>query len=440
MPTNKDLKIKHLGERTIPSPVRFARTAGGGVDLFSSDRNRVLHNIEFTSGGPRPDMDLYFEEAGPRRKIFFSPSITTAAIVTCGGLCPGLNHVLRSATLHLYYHYGVTRVLGLREGYRGLNPAYGLQPVPLTPQFVENIHKVGGTVLRSSRGPQDPKVMADFLTSQGIDILLCVGGDGTQRGVHTIHEELERRGLPIAVVGIPKTIDNDINYVSQSFGYNTAVEVAHQVITGAHVEAKGSPHGISIVKLMGRAAGFIAAGATIASQEVNFTLVPELPFEMDGPEGFLAHLHHRMLERRHAVIVVAEGAGQHLLQNEPKQFDASGNVMFEDIGAYLRDRIRLYFAERKMEVTVRYIDPSYLVRSTPANTTDAVLSDQYARYAVHAAMAGKTDMLVGQMHGQFIHVPIPLAVSGKRHIEETSELWRAVLSTTGQAQRFVNTR
>lgn len=375
---------------------------------------------------------LLFEKAGARERLFFNPAQARAAIVTCGGLSPGLNNVIRSAFLELHLNYGVPQVLGIRFGYQGLNPAEGNPPIRLALDLVEDIHREGGTMLGTSRGPQDPAVMVDFLRDQKIDMLFCVGGDGTQRGAHAIAEEVQRRGLPIAVVGIPKTIDNDIQYCDPSFGFNTAVAEAQRVIDCAHAEAKGACNGIGLVKLMGRESGFIAAAATVASQEVNFVLIPEVPIVLDGPRGLLATLRRRMLERHHAVIVVAEGAGQDLLGSQPPERDASGNIRFQDIGPWLKRRILEYFQKHGPAVEVKYFDPSYLIRSVPANAQDDVLCDQFARRAVHAAMAGKTDVMVGHMAGTFALVPLAMAVGRRRRIQVHGEFWAAALAATGQ--------
>ncbi|MCL6545031.1 MAG: ATP-dependent 6-phosphofructokinase [Bryobacteraceae bacterium] len=431
----EDLKVDNLGERRIRSPLRFSLPGEDPGLLFTPDEAHLLYRADFA----RPEdvqPELAFEKAGPREYIVFEPERTTAAIVTCGGLCPGLNNVIRSVYLQLHHNYGVRRVLGIRYGYQGLNPAAGLPPLELTAEFVEPIHKLGGTVLGTSRGPQDPKVMVDFLASQNVDILFTVGGDGTQRGAHEIALEARRRGFPLAVVGIPKTIDNDIPYVWETFGYKTALREAREVLDCAHAEAKGVRNGISLVKLMGRHSGSIAAGATLASQEVNFTLIPEIPFALEGEGGFLDCLTQRMRARGHALIVVAEGAGQEHIPGESPGTDDSGNPRLKDIGAFLKDRIAGHFRRLGIPVTLRYFDPSYIIRSVPAGTEDSLLCDRLARNAVHAAMAGKTDVLIGLWYNTFIHVPIPLAISEKKRLSPTSEVWRSVLLATGQPARF----
>ena len=421
-----ELVIKSLGPCRVESPLRRLQDVGF---VPASSRIRYQHKC-----GPNYDCmdDLSFEEAGPREAIFFDPEQTTAAVVTCGGLSPGLNNVIRSVYSELAYNYLVPRVLGVRNGYFGLNPQSGLRLVELNSTFLEHIHYLGGTVLGSSRGNQDPAVIVDTLEREGIDILFCVGGDGTQRGASAIYQEIARRNLRKAVVGIPKTIDNDIEFVFTSFGYNTALEKAEEVLRGAHVEARCAANGIGLVKLMGRHAGFIAAGAALASQDANFVLVPEVPFRLEGENGFLAALERRILTKDHALVVVAEGAGQNLFEGREPRKDASGNVLPEDIGTFLRDSIVRYFKTRKIPINLKYIDPSYYIRSVPANTMDRILSDQMARMAVHAGMAGKTDVLIGSWCNELVHVPICTTVARVRRLDPSGDLWTAVMRSTGQ--------
>ena len=415
------MDITVLGEARYPSP----------LDYHVSDKARVPCSVIVDPDAP-PAEELFFEVAGPREKLFFDPKKTRAGVVTCGGLCPGLNNVIRSLVLQLYHGYGVREILGFTNGYQGLDPWRGSEPIPLTPEFVEDIHKEGGTVLNTSRGPVDVSVAVDNLIRRKVDILFVVGGDGTQRGGAELFEEARSRGHALAVVGVPKTIDNDVAFVTRTFGYVTAVEEAAKAIACAHTEAHSVHNGISLVKIMGRHAGFIAAGATVASQDVNFTLVPEVPFVLEGEDGFLVALKERMLRRAHAVILVAEGAGQHLMAGGEDKYDASGNLKSKDIGIFLRDRIESYFKAEGIPFALRYFDPSYMIRSVPACADDAVLCDFYARNAVHAAMAGKTGLVIGQHHGVFTHVPIGLLASQKKKLDLNSPAWLGVLASTGQ--------
>ena len=423
-----DTKIATLGPCRYASPLALNNVEGDHIGNFTYDATRVRYQVELAAGEPE-DNETFFEKAGPRQKLFFDPARTRAAIVTCGGLCPGLNNVIRSAYLELRHNYGVREVLGIRYGYQGLT-FNAPPPITLSSEDVEGIHRVGGTILSSSRGQRSPEEMVDFLVNRDINILICVGGDGTQRGAHSIAEEIAKRGLPIAVVGVPKTIDNDIQYVRQTFGYYTAIEAARTILDGAHCEAKGAPNGIGLVKLMGRDSGFIAAGATIASQEVNFVLIPEIPIKLDGPKGFMAALHRRITERRHAVVVVAEGAGQDLMG--AVEADGISNAKKLDIGVFLKDRINEYFKGKNTPINLKYIDPSYIIRSVPANSQDARICDSYARHAVHAAMAGKTDLIIGDWHGVYVHVPIPAATSSRKKVDPEGSLWTSVIAATGQ--------
>jgi 6-phosphofructokinase 1 len=380
--------------------------------------------------------ELAFELAGPRSKLFFDSKHTRAGIVTCGGLCPGLNNVIRSLFLELYHTYGVKEVFGFRGGYQGLDPTKGKEPILLTPQFVSRIHKEGGTILGTSRGPVDIPVAVDNLMQRGINMIFTVGGDGTQRGGNALFQEAKKRGYPLAVVGVPKTIDNDVAFVARTFGYLTALSEASKVLDNAHNEARSVENGIALVKLMGRHAGFVAAGATVANQDVNFALLPELPFKLDGPNGFLAALKKRIIERSHAMVVVAEGAGQDLFTAEAMKKDDSGNIKAQDIGLFLRDAIEKYFKSENIPVVMRYIDPGYIIRSSAANGADAILCDMFSRNAVHAAMAGKTGLVIGYLHDRFIHVPIELLASRKKSMDPDGFQWKAVHASTGQVSLY----
>jgi 6-phosphofructokinase 1 len=419
------MNITSLGEARFPSPLPHS----------VSEQARIPADIVRDPSAPARAEEL-FELAGPRPKLFFDPALTRAGIVTCGGLCPGLNNVIRALFFGLHHTYGVAEVLGFRGGYQGLDPARGPEPVVLTPAFVDQIHHHGGTILGTSRGPVDMAAAVDNLIRRDVHILFTVGGDGTQRGGHELFQQAQGRGHALSVVGIPKTIDNDVAFVSRTFGYLTAVEEAVKILDGAHTEARSVHNGLALVKLMGRHAGFIAAGATVANHDVNFTLIPEVPFKLEGKKGFLAALKDRLQKRRHAVVVVAEGAGQELFKESSADRDASGNIRLKDIGLFLRERIESYFKEANIPIAMRYFDPSYSIRSSPANAADSILCDLYSRNAVHAAMAGKTGLVIGYLHDQFIHVPIEMLVHEKKHIDPDSVWWTAVLAATGQPARF----
>lgn len=401
---------------------------------FISDRERVLvydtaEYLENICNGEKP---LTFELAGPRAEIYFDPTKIHCAIVTCGGLCPGTNDVIRALVLELHYVYKVRHIYGIRYGLQGFIPKYGHDLVQLTPEMVANIHSFGGTILSSSRGPQDIGEIVDALERLNISILFAIGGDGTLRAVDRICDEIAQRQLRISVIGIPKTIDNDIALVTRSFGFDTAVEMATEAIRSAHTEALGAPNGIGMVKLMGRYSGFIAATATLALREVNFVLIPESDFDLEGNQGFLAALEQRLADRGHAVVLVAEGAGQKFFRQEDLPRDASGNVKPGDIAGLLVEKITDHFKQRNLELNLKFIDPSYIVRSMPANYNDRIYCGYLAQNAVHAGMAGKTGMLVSLWRDWYVHIPIKSAVGKRKQVQLDEPLWRSVLESTGQ--------
>lgn len=427
MTDDPNFEISRLGGGRIPSPLK-------GIYFVKDDERELFHSSlndvkeDFESGKPVPS----FEKAGPREQIYFDPSKLTCGIVTCGGLCPGLNSVIRAIVLCLYHSYGVRAVYGFPFGYEGLTSRYGHEPVELTPALVDRIHQQGGTILGSSRGNQDIGEMVDTLERMNIGVLFTVGGDGTLRGASAISEEIERRGLKIAVIGIPKTIDNDISYIQRSFGFATAVSEAGRAISSAHSEAQGARNGIGLVKLMGRESGFIAAFAALAYSDVNFCLIPEVPFTL---ESFLKALNERLGKRGHAVIVAAEGAGQDILEKTGER-DASGNIRFQDVGIFLRDQILAYFKQKGTEISLKYIDPSYTIRSVAADANDSAFCLLLGQNAVHAGMAGRTNMVVGFWVNEFTHVPISMATSKRKKVDPKGWVWNSVVTSTGQPKEM----
>jgi 6-phosphofructokinase 1 len=419
----KDFIIQHLGDCAIPSPMSGVRFTGDEEHiLLHSDLGQIRHYLDAGSEPPK------FEAAGPREKIFFDPATLSCGIVTCGGLCPGLNNVIRAIVLSLHHHYGVKKIYGFPYGYEGLSPKFGHKPVELTPEVVVNIDEMGGTILGSSRGNQDISEMVDTLEKMNIGILFTIGGDGTQRGALAINEEARRRGIRLGIIGIPKTIDNDVSFIQKTFGFETAVTEATRATYAAHSEAEGARNGVGLVKLMGRDSGFIAAFTAIVDGQVNFCLVPEVPFTLDG---LLKALKARLERRKHAVIIVAEGAGQNLMGTTGER-DASGNIRYGDIGIFLRDAIKEYFKKIGMEMNLKYIDPSYIIRSVPANPHDSALCLVFGHNAVHAGMAGRTGIIIGFWNQRFTHVPISLAIAERKKIDPEGWVWSSVLSSTGQ--------
>lgn len=424
-----DTRIRTLGPAKIKSSLpSYTIPADSYTHLFIDGEHLAhLHSSE--------PVALKFETAGPREKVYFDTSKAKCAIVTCGGLCPGINDVIRAIVMEAFHNYNVPAVLGIQYGLEGFIPKYGHDVVELTPQSVADIHQFGGTMLGTSRGPQSAEEIVDALERLNISCLFMIGGDGTMKAVERVVREITRRKIKIAVIGIPKTIDNDINFISQSFGFETAVFKATEAIQSAHTEALGAKNGIGMVKLMGRESGFIAAHATLALKEVNLVLIPEVRFRLDGPGGILPNLYERLKERRHAVIVVAEGAGHHLLETTGK-VDASGNPILGDIASLLRAEIKKYLEKQGMDFTIKYIDPSYIIRSVPANANDKVYCGLLGQGAVHAAMAGKTDMVVAKLMDRYVHLPLKLVTEGRRKLDIRSGYWRSVLESTGQGHLY----
>jgi len=426
-----DTTIQTLGVAKIPSALNYCRFIGQ-EETLSLQLTEEEADLSVSAGEP-----LVFEKAGPREKLYFDSSKVKCAIVTCGGLCPGINDVIRAIVMDAYHHYHVASVIGVRYGLQGFIPKYGHDIVELTPKNVSNYHVFGGTELGSSRGPQAPDEIVDALERMNVGVLFMIGGDGTMKAAANIVKEIKTRNSRISIIGIPKTIDNDINFVGKSFGFDTAVEKATEAIACAHVEAVGAFNGIGIVKLMGRESGFIAAQATLALKEVNFVLVPESPFSLEGPGGLLEQLENRLRSRHHAVLVVAEGAGQHLCEASGRT-DASGNPVLCDICSILIARIKDHFKSRNMEATIKFIDPSYIIRSVPANANDRVYCGFLGQNAVHAAMAGKTGMVVSRLQSRFVHVPLELVTMKRKKLNIEADYWRAVIESTGQESMTVH--
>jgi len=430
-PDDFKFEVQSLGECSIDSPVR-------GRD-FVDDNEQItfasqVKNINMLMN--KAKVFPAFQKAGPRTRIFHEPALSNAAIITCGGLCPGLNNVIKGLVTVLYHDYNVKSILGFKYGYQGLVPKYNHLPIQLTPLTVDEIHKSGGTILGSSRGNQDAAEMVDTLERMNINLLFCIGGDGTLRGARAIADEIFRRKLLISVIGIPKTIDNDLSFIEKTFGFETAVHTAVDIITSAHNEAGGADSGIGIVKLMGRDSGFIAAAATLANSVVDFCLVPEIDLTLEGEHGLFRALERKLDKANHAVIVVAEGAGQDLFRATEMKKDASGNILKHDVGVFLKDEIGGYFKRSGRDVSIKYLDPSYHIRSVAAISSDAIFCYLLAENAIHAAMAGKTSIVIGHWNNYFTHVPINIATHERQKIDLDGALWKGVLSSTRQNDYF----
>ncbi len=424
--SQKDLLVETLGECKFDTPLHLP------PKYISAGRTKILFNNEIENGNKLDAKLLYFESAGPYTKLFFNPTEINVGIVTCGGLCPGINDVIRSITYSCLDGHGVKNVFGFKNGFEGLTSKYNTEVISLTGTDVDNIHELGGTILGSSRGSQSIEDMVDTLVKFNISILFVIGGDGTQKGSRSISAEIKKRKLKISIIGIPKTIDNDISFVYKTFGFDTAISEARRAINAAHVEAKGGRNGIGLVKLMGRHSGFIAAHATLASGNVNICIIPEEKLNMN-------HLFEKIKYRfeqnkNHLVIVVAEGSGQELLASKNKKgetkLDKSGNQILNDIGPYLKEQIGSYLKKEGIDHSIKYIDPSYMIRSTPANAADSSFCLRLATHAVHAGMAGKTNLIVGLWNQHFCLVPIDMALLKRKTVDIDDSMWRSVSEIT----------
>jgi 6-phosphofructokinase 1 len=440
MPQKYNFSIAKLGEAKIQSPIILSKVYGDSLANYVRDDEYILYQIDGNKKEEGVPFEAYgkLEKAGPREKIYFNPDHVRAGIMTCGGLCPGLNDVIRSVVRALWHRYGVRRITGIRFGYNGLLGGIKNSLVDLDPKVVDDIHRIGGSFLGSSRGGGErTSDIVDSIERLNLNMLFIIGGDGTQRGALAIAHEIEQRGLKIPVVGIPKTIDNDLSFMERSFGFETAVSKATEAIFAAHQEAHSAINGVGLVKVMGRHSGFIAAHTAIASHEVNFVLIPEVPFELEGANGLMENIRKRLERREHAVVLVAEGAGQELL---PKldATDASGNKKIADIGIFLKEKIVEHFKGNNIPINLKYIDPSYIIRSSQAIPTDSVYCSRLGTNAVHAAMAGKTKLLISLWNDTFVHMPIEIAVEKRNNVNPEGSLWRDVIDSCSMPIKMVN--
>lgn len=439
MSTMLDFSIDKIGEPETQSPISLSKKKGDGIANYVTDDEYILYNLEHNSSHEDDDKQKgIIEKAGPREKIFFNPDDVKVAIVTCGGLCPGLNDVIRAIVNCLWYQYKVIDITGIKYGLKGFYPEYNVPTIGLNPKVVKDIHTIGGTMLSSGRGyGRNYAEILGHIVDRKFNMVFFIGGDGTQTAAHNIARLAKEQSLEMSIIGIPKTIDNDLSFSDKSFGFESAVAAAVEAVKGAHVEANGAENGIGIVKVMGRESGFIAAHTALAINDANFVLIPECKFELEGEAGLLSNIHKRLTRSKHCVILVAEGAGQELLDAE-SELDDSGNKKLGDIGLYLKEKIDAYFEDKDIDHTIKYIDPSYMIRSTPANPNDSLYCLRLGNSAVHAAMSGRTDMLVTRLHNRMVHVPIGLAISKRNFVDIEAALWRDVLESTGQPISMTN--
>ena len=364
------------------------------------------------------DEENYFVRAGPRKEIAWDPIHTKVAIVTCGGLCPGLNTVIRELYITLHHKYGVKFVYGVKNGYKGF---YSDNLVRLDDDIIRDIHHKGGSILGTSRGGTDVKKIVDSIAHRGISHLYAIGGNGTQKGLFEINKEIKKRGLCVSVVGIPKTIDNDLCIIDKSFGFDTSVQEAQRAIQAAKVEIEAFNNAVGIVKVMGRNSGFIAMYSSLASKDVDCCLIPEIPFDIEYDHGVLHYIKECLHKKDKILIVVSEGAGQHYI-NDPV------NKNLNDFGIWLCEVVR----SNVPNVCIKYIDPTYTIRAITPNASDSIYCTILAQSAVHGAFCGYTNFIVGPVNGKHAYIPLQMAIHETNTVSEDDRMWFRLISANGQ--------
>jgi len=390
--------------------------------IITNDSKQAARDSETANGCFR---------ANATRHIYWDPKDVRAAIVTCGGLCPGLNSVVRELTDCLYNEYGVKDILGMRGGYHGLSNPEELTPMYLTPKIVNEIHMKGGSVLMAGRGGNDCIRIVDKLKERDINMLFVVGGDGTQSGAHALFLEARKRKMPISIVGVPKSIDNDVMYFDKTFGFESAVAEAVSVIRGSFVEATSANRAVSIVKLMGRDAGFVSMYAAVASNLVDLCLIPEVDVKL---QDVLAYVDKVLAQKGYMVVAVAEGAGQNFVESEG--VDPTGHTKYGDVGVFLRDAINEHLKRSDDGGRSFYFDPSYMIRAVPANPIDHIFCSRLSRDAVHTAMRGYTGVCVGPIHNIIIIMPMNNIASRQKTVNVHRNMWQVCVHQSGMPQQL----
>ncbi len=437
-----DSLTKNYGQANYPSPLKNTFSHNNFID---DTKDRILFDISYEQLKKYLSLNSIknklaipnFELAGPRENIFWNPEAIKVAIVTCGGLAPGLNNVVQSLVTFLHERYKVQSIFGVPYGYQGFTHDEETKRFyfgwhRLDALSVQNIDFEAGSVLGTGRGHSNPETIVDALMIREIDILFTIGGDGTLTGAHAIYEEIKKRNMPISLIGIPKTIDNDVLWVSKSFGFESSVGKAVEALRCAQSEARSAFHGVGLVKIMGRNSGALTATAAAAMNDIDFVLIPEVPLKLEGEAGLLNAIVRKVLDKGYITIAVAEGAGQDLFSEGEIQKDASGNIKLKDIGKFIQKEISAEFKKRNIELNLKYIDPSYILRAQTTTADDSVFCANLGQNAVHAAMTGKTGCMIGYAHERFTHVPLKAVTLGKKCLDINEPLWLSVLAATGQ--------
>ncbi|MEO7804127.1 MAG: ATP-dependent 6-phosphofructokinase [Actinomycetota bacterium] len=322
-------------------------------------------------------------------------------VFTGGGDCPGLNAVIRAIVRKGIGHYEDT-IVGFRDGWEGVLSGTVQE---LTFENTRGILHRGGTILGTSRtnpfGEGDgPDRIRATLATHGVDMLIPIGGEDTLGAASKLHEE----GIPL--VGVPKTIDNDLSGTDYTFGFDTAVNVATEAIDRLHTTAE-SHHRVMVVEVMGRHAGWIALHAGIAGG-ADLMLIPERPFDI---EEVVAHLQHRHATGKgFSIVVVAEGAvpKDGSMHTESDQLDEFGHVRLRGIGSALEQQI-----EARTGFETRATILGHIQRGGTPTAFDRVLATRFGVAATEAAHQGKTGMMVALHATSIVLVPLSVAVKPK---------------------------
>ncbi|MGA7341196.1 MAG: 6-phosphofructokinase [Terracidiphilus sp.] len=459
------------------------------IGTLSDDSPRVMLDAR---GRAEADgaVDLSLPEARPRTHLRYPlqpGAMLGIGILVSGGIAPGINAVIDGIVLrHSLYHARQCargrrhsiEILGYREGFKGLLRP-GVHPQRLNSAAIRGVVEIGGSYLGTSRadellpgtGPnRNAKLEAAIgrLQNDGVHILYVIGGDGSMSCAHALWHYARRKGYELSVVGIPKAMDNDILWVWQSFGFLSAVEEARQAILHMHTEVSSNPR-VGIVQLFGSDSGFIASHAGY-STACDLVLIPEDPMTMDD---IVTHISERLTDRfgngqdiagPYALVVMAETAlpadarkyiddprvglsegkrgekealksfldnGRRVRGQTPDELRTAG---LKIVSRVLQDRIQQELEPREYWRDFRVItnEPRHLIRSIPPSVTDVIFGERLGALAVDNAMAGYTDFMVSQWLTEFVLVPLPLVVLGRKRVPTNGIFWKSVLSKTGQ--------
>ena len=442
---NLPTKVELLGPLTVPNP---ASEESVGLYRTPEARKTVTADMDVIAQfQARAQPVPAFLEAGPRRMLFHEPQSVRAVVVTSGGLAPGLNCVVHGIVTRHWNTYGVNAarrggIFGIYDGFVGLyNKPLDKTPASLRPEITEPWLDRGGSMLGARRfHEQELGELADQITANlalnDINILYVIGGDGSLKVAHEIAQRAKARN--ISVVGIPKTMDNDVLWVWQSFGFNTAVQKAAEVVNTMHAEAE-STRRVGLIELFGAESGFVAANATLASGHVDLVLVPEIflalcPQQCEALlDRFIEYLSQtvRSKERAHAIVVLAEGVGELFKQRQVKL--GGQPVSGKNFAGELRDFLQGGLKDPLGRVVDVFVNqPRHNIRAVPANAYDQIYCARLGALAVDNALAGYTDVMVSQWLTEYVLVPLELVALGKKSIPPGGMFWKQVVSSTGQ--------